>query len=160
MSDTVDKRRSHAATIGANGAVTPIGVVARRTGCSIDTIRFYEKIGVLPSPQRTESGRRVYGASDIARLSFICRARELGFSLDEIRDLLKLAAEEQRPCEDVKKAAIRHRQDVRRKISDLRAVEASLGDLIRLCRTGQPAECPLLDALSQPIIGARAFKAP
>ncbi|OYV67466.1 MAG: transcriptional regulator [Acidiphilium sp. 21-66-27] len=99
----------------------PIGTVARRAGCGIDTIRFYEKIGILQRPRRTESGRRVYGTADIARLTFVCRARELGFSLDEVRSLLSLAERDERRCDDVKQAAIRHRQDVRRKIADLRA---------------------------------------
>ncbi|MDA8051247.1 MAG: helix-turn-helix domain-containing protein [Rhodospirillales bacterium] len=130
--------------------MVPIGVAARRTGCGIDTIRFYEKVGVLQRPRRTESGRRVYGTSEIARLTFIYRARKLGFSLDEVRGLLSLAEGEERPCEDVKRAAIRHRQDVRRKIADLRAVETTLGALIRQCQAGGPAECPLIEALSQP----------
>ncbi|MGH7069835.1 MAG: MerR family transcriptional regulator, partial [Acetobacteraceae bacterium] len=126
----------------------PIGVLARRTGRSIDTIRFYEKIGVLPRPRRTGSGRRVYGAAEIARLTFICRARELGFSLDEVRSLLELAEEDKSRCEEVNPAEIRHRQDVRRIIADLRGVETTLGVLIRLCEAGVPGVCPLIVALS------------
>jgi MerR family mercuric resistance operon transcriptional regulator len=110
----------------------PIGRVARQIGCGIDTIRFYEKIGLLPRLRRTESGRRVYGPTEIARLTFICRARELGFTLDEVRGLLSLADEKERPCEDVKQTAIRHRQDVRRRIADMRAVEATLAHLIHV----------------------------
>lgn len=131
----------------------PIGRVARQIGCGIDTIRFYEKIGVLRRPRRTESGRRVYGPGEIARLTFICRARKLGFPLDDVRSLLDLVDDEARPCEDAKQAAIRHRQDVRRKITDLRRVEATLGALIRQCEAGGPAECPLIDTLLQPSTG-------
>ncbi|OYV67664.1 MAG: transcriptional regulator [Acidiphilium sp. 21-66-27] len=133
-----------------DGPLEPIGKVARHIGCGIDTIRFYEKIGVLRRPRRTGSGRRVYGPAEISRLAFICRARELGFSLDEVRGLLDIAEGKERPCEEAKQAAIRHRQDVRRKISDLRVVEATLGTLIRQCEAGGAVECPLIEALSQP----------
>lgn len=147
---SVKDRQKRASPTWSDGPSVPIGTVAQRAGCGIDTIRFYEKIGVLQRPRRTESGRRIYGAAEIARLTFICRARELGFSLDEVRGLLSLAERDERRCEDVKQAAIRHRQDVRRKIADLRAVEATLGTLIRQCEAGGPAECPLIEALSQP----------
>lgn len=146
----VNDHRNHASATKPDGPLEPIGRVARKTGCGIDTIRFYEKIGVLHRPRRTESGRRVYAPAEIARLTFVCRARELGFSLDEVRSLLDLAEEKERPCEDIKQAAIRHRQDVRRKIADLRAVEATLGGLIRQCEAGGPAECPVIDTLSRP----------
>lgn len=150
----VNDRQIRASAARLDGPLEPIGKVARQIGCGIDTIRFYEKIGVLRQPRRTGSGRRVYGPAEIARLAFICRARELGFSLDEVRGLLDLAEEKERPCEDVKQAAVRHRQDVRRKISDLRAVEATLGTLIRQCEADGPTECPLIEALSQPSAAA------
>lgn len=153
---SVKDNRSRVPACRSDGPLEPIGKVARQIGCGIDTIRFYEKIGVLRRPRRTESGRRIYGPAEILRLTFICRARELGFSLGEARGLLDLAEEQERPCEDVKQAAIRHRQDVRRKISDLRALEATLGALIRQCEAGGPAECPLIDALSQPRTAANS----
>lgn len=143
-------RQNRLSAAKPDSPLEPIGKVARQIGCGIDTIRFYEKIGVLRRPRRTESGRRVYDAAEIARLTFVCRARELGFSLDEVRGLLGLAEEKERPCDDVKRAAIRHRQDVRRKISDLRAIDATLNALIRQCEAGGPAECPLIEALSHP----------
>lgn len=74
----------------ADTALIPIGSLASRTGCNIETIRFYEKIGVLPKPRRTESGRRVYGQDLVQRLTFIRRTRELGFTLDEVRALLRV----------------------------------------------------------------------
>jgi MerR family mercuric resistance operon transcriptional regulator len=109
---SVNNRRERVSAAWLDGPAVPIGRVARQTGCDIDTIRFYEKIGVLRRPRRTESGRRVYDSAEIARLTFICRARELGFSLHEVRGLLSLAEEKERPCEDVKQAAICHRRDV------------------------------------------------
>ena len=150
----VNDRQNRVSPVRPDGPLEPIGKVARQIGCGIDTIRFYEKIGVLRRPRRTGSGRRVYGPAEISRLAFICRARELGFSLDEVRGLLDIAEGKERPCEDVKQAAIRHRQDVRRKISDLRAVEATLGTLIRQCEADGPTECPLIEALSQPSAAA------
>lgn len=146
----VNNRQNHLSAAKPDGPLEPIGKVAQQIGCGIDTIRFYEKIGVLRRPRRTESGRRVYDAAGIARLTFVCRARELGFSLDKVRGLLGLAEESERPCDDVRLAAIRHRQDVRRKISDLRAIDVTLSALIRQCEAGGPAECPLIEALSHP----------
>lgn len=145
----VDALQNQAPAAISHGPLERIGKVARRIGCGIDTIRFYEKIGILRRPRRTESGRRVYAPAEVARLTFICRARDLGFSLDEVRGLLDLTEKKERPCEDIKQAAIRHRQDVRRKIANLRAVEATLEGLIRQCEAGGPTECPLIDALSQ-----------
>lgn len=148
--DRVNDRENRTPAADPGGPLESIGKVARQIGCGIDTIRFYEKIGVLRRPRRTESGRRVYGPAEIARLTFICRARELGFSLGEVRGLLGLAEEKERPCKDVKQAAVLHRQDVRRRISNLRALEVMLDALIRQCEAGAPAKCPLVEALSQP----------
>lgn len=89
-----------------------IGELARRTGCNIDTIRYYEKIGVLASPMRTEGGFRVYTAGDARRLSFIRRARELGFPLEEVRAMLSLSDERAHPCAEVQQIAIGHLAEV------------------------------------------------
>lgn len=150
MFDSVSDRGNRRRATRSESTAVSIGMFARRAGCSIDTVRFYEKIGILPRPRRTESGRRVYDSTEISRLSFICRARDLGFSLDEVRSLLGLAEEDESHCNEVKLAAVRHRQDVRRKIADLQAVEMSLSALIRQCESGEPGECPLIEALSQP----------
>lgn len=156
---SVKDRQKRASPTWCDSPSMPIGTVARRAGCGIDTIRFYEKIGILQRPRRTESGRRVYGTADIARLTFVCRARELGFSLDEVRSLLSLAERDERRCDDVKQAAIRHRQDVRRKIADLRAVETTLGTLIRQCEAGGAGGMPLdRSAISTESGSARALK--
>src|SRR3546814_8957570 len=76
----------------------PIGMLSRRTGCNIETIRYYEKIGLLPAPARSDGGHRLYGHGHLMRLGFVRRARELGFTLDEIRALLRLAEDRDRPC--------------------------------------------------------------
>lgn len=126
----------------------PIGELSRRTGCNIETIRFYEKIGVLPTPARTEGRHRIYSVFHQQRLSFVCRARGLGFTLDEVRALLRLADEQDRPCADVKHVASEHLGEVRSKIADLRAIEAALEVLVAQCKPGAEVSCPLLEALT------------
>jgi MerR family mercuric resistance operon transcriptional regulator len=127
----------------------PIGELSRRTGCNIETIRYYERIGVLPPPRR--NGRyRSFSASDGARLVFVRRARELGFTLDEVRALLKLAAADDRgTCTEVREISVTHLSDVRARIADLRAMERVLAAAVRQCDAGQQPGCPLIDALSR-----------
>lgn len=126
-----------------------IGELSRRSGCNIETIRYYERIGVLPRPPRSASRYRLYGRDDVNRLTFVRRARELGFSLDEVRALLALSADQGREtCVEVRELAVGHLADVRAKIADLRAMERALTDAVRRCDTGEPAGCPLIDALS------------
>ncbi|MHB1956578.1 MAG: MerR family transcriptional regulator, partial [Sulfobacillus sp.] len=108
----------------------------------------YEKIGVLPKPARTEGGHRIYGPTHVERLSFIRRARELGFTLDEVRALLRLADERDRPCGEVKLVAEAHLAEVRIKITDLRAMQKALTTLVTQCDTGDGTDCALLEALS------------
>jgi MerR family mercuric resistance operon transcriptional regulator len=122
-----------------------IGELARRTGCNIETIRFYEKTGVLAHPVRTEGGVRLYHTKDVQRLSFIRRARELGFSLDEVRAMLRLSDEQGQPCADIRNVAAAHLADVQSKIADLRAMEAALEILISRCAEGKPSGCPLIE---------------
>lgn len=128
-------------------ALIPIGILARRTGCNIETIRFYEKIGVLPKPRRTESGRRVYGQELVQRLTFVRRTRELGFTLEEVRALLKLADAQDVPCSEVKDMAILHRNDIKTKIADLRRMQKGLDTLIAQCQAGDQSGCPLIETL-------------
>lgn len=130
------------------GAQLQIGELARRTGCNIDTIRYYEKIGVLAPPVRTEGGFRLYTLDDVRRLSFIRRARELGFRLEEVRAMLRLSEERPQPCSEVKQIAIGHLADVQSKIADLRAMEAALEILIAKCEQGVSVVCPLVETLS------------
>jgi MerR family mercuric resistance operon transcriptional regulator len=91
----------------------PIGKISRLSGVNIETIRYYERIKMLPMPQRTASGRRVYGATELRTLAFIRRSRELGFSLNEIRALLRLGAPGMASCSEVKVIAAHHLEDIR-----------------------------------------------
>jgi MerR family mercuric resistance operon transcriptional regulator len=105
----------------------PIGELSRRTGCNIETIRYYERIGLLPAPPRC--GRyRSYGPEDVDRLGFVRRARELGFRLDAVRALLGLAAGGQASCAEARDLAASHLKDVRARISDLRRMERILAE--------------------------------
>jgi MerR family transcriptional regulator, mercuric resistance operon regulatory protein len=114
----------------------PIGEFSRRTGCAIETIRFYETVGVLPEAQRR--GRyRQYAAGDVGRLIFVRRARELGFTLDEVRALLGLAALGGETCAEVRTLAAAHLTDVRARIADLRSMERILAQAVRQCDAGQ-----------------------
>lgn len=126
-----------------------IGELSRRAGCNIETIRYYERIGLLPNPARSESRYRLYDPGDVRRLTFARRARELGFSLDEVRALLALSADTGlETCAEVRELAVGHLTDVRAKIADLRAMERALVHAVRRCDAGEPAGCPLIDALS------------
>ena len=99
--------------------------LAQRTGCNLETVRYYEKVGLLPAPPRTPAGYRSYDATHERRVRFILRARELGFALDEIRELLHLADERDQPCADVRAVAAAHLNDVRAKLADLRRMASS-----------------------------------
>ena len=135
----------------SGGPLILIGALARQTRCNIETIRFYEKIGVLPKPARTEGGHRVYGRAHVERLTFVRRARELGFTLDEVRALLRLAETADVPCAEVKDLAAIHLAGVRTKIADLRAMQKALTTLIAECDLrGDAADlpgCPLIETL-------------
>ncbi|KQT20749.1 MULTISPECIES: helix-turn-helix domain-containing protein [unclassified Bradyrhizobium] len=121
--------------------------LAQRTGCNLETVRYYEKVGLLPAPPRTPAGYRSYDATHERRVRFILRARELGFALDEIRELLHLADERDQPCADVRAVAAAHLNDVRAKLADLRRMERVLKDVIAQCGNGTQPECPLMETL-------------
>lgn len=124
----------------------PIGELSRRTGCNIETIRYYERIGLMPAPPRR--GRyRSYGGGDVVRLGFVRRARELGFTLNEVRALLGLAAGGDTTCAEVRDLAAVHLKDVRARIADLKRMERVLADSVRACDAGQAPGCPLIDTL-------------
>jgi Cu(I)-responsive transcriptional regulator len=126
-----------------------IGDLARETGVKVVTVRYYERIGLLPTPVRRGSGAyRSYDSADLGRLSFIRRARDLGFTLDQIRLLLELAEQRDRDCADVDALAREHLADVERKIADLSALRRELQDLIESCRRGKVEECRIIEALS------------
>ena len=126
-----------------------IGELSRCTGVNIETIRYYERIKMLPAPPRTSSGRRVYGPTEIRTLTFIRRSRELGFTLDEVRALLALSAEDgNNTCGEVRQVAARHLADIRAKIGDLRAMARVLSEAVQRCDAGEMPGCPLIDTLS------------
>jgi MerR family mercuric resistance operon transcriptional regulator len=124
-----------------------IGKLSQLTGVNIETIRYYEKIKVLPVPTRTESGRRVYGPMECRMLAFVRRSRELGFSLDEVRTLLQLGGPDKASCREVRNVAARHLDDVRAKISDLRKLERLLSNTIAQCTGSTAPKCAVLDIL-------------
>jgi len=126
-----------------------IGDLSHRTGCNIETIRYYERVGLLPQPPRSPSRYRLYDIDDVRRLMFVRRSRELGFSLDEVRTLLALSAKsEQETCSEVRELAAHHLVDIRAKIADLRAMERVLADAVRRCNAGETLGCPLIDSLT------------
>jgi MerR family mercuric resistance operon transcriptional regulator len=125
-----------------------IGALSTATGVNIETIRYYERIGLMPNPPRTEGRQRVYDAQHLKRLTFIRRSRELGFSLDQIRALLGLAGKHALTCPEVKGLAGQHTADIRRKIKDLKRLERILSDLAARCHGRRVPDCPILDALS------------
>lgn len=124
-----------------------IGVLSLRTGCKIETIRYYERIGILPAPPRTEGGHRVYIEDHLKRLVFIRRSRELGFSLEDIRALSGFVDDGDYTCGEVKALADGHLQDIRGKIADLRRLESTLADMVSQCEGGTVPKCPVIDAL-------------
>jgi|SRR5688572_10159255 MerR family mercuric resistance operon transcriptional regulator len=125
------------------------GEVAEATGCNIETVRFYEKIGLLRPPKRTESGHRVYDEDDVSRLAFILRARELGFSIEELRGLLDLV-DGGYTCGQVRDLTVKHIDVIRRKIADLRKLERTMNRIVAQCDGGAVPDCPIVSALSEP----------
>jgi len=125
-----------------------IGDLGRLTATKVETIRYYERIGLLAAPQRTAGNYRAYKSDHLKRLSFIRRSRDLGFSLDQIRALLDLSDDRDRPCDAVDAIAREHLADVDRKIADLRALRRELDSMINQCRCGTVAECRIIEALS------------
>ena len=134
----------------SRGPALTIGALSKRTGVNIETIRFYERVGILPRPPRTVGGHRIYGHDLLMRLGFVRRSRELGFSLDEVRGLLRLVDGGHYPCAEVKAITLDHLADVRRKIADLRRLERTLAEVAGKCRGGKVPDCPVIEALFDP----------
>ncbi len=121
--------------------------LARATGCNLETIRYYEGAGILPRPARTKAGHRIYDAADVQRLRFVMRARELGFSLEDIRGLLGLGDGALRTCADVKEKTEMHLVEVRAKIADLQRIESVLSETARRCSGTNVPDCAILSSL-------------
>jgi Cu(I)-responsive transcriptional regulator len=125
-----------------------IGDLGRLTRTKVETIRYYESIGLLAAPARTAGNYRAYGPEHLNRLSFIRRSRDLGFSLDQVRALLDLSDDRDRSCRAIDTIAKEHLAEVDRKIADLRALRRELASMIEQCRCGTVAECRIIEALS------------
>ena len=126
-----------------------IGALSKGTGCHIETIRYYERIGLMPKPPRSPGGHRLYEEEHLRRLTFIRRSRELGFTLDEVRGLLRLVDGGSYTCTEVKALTLDHAAEVRRKVADLRKLERVLKEMAAECEGGEVPECPIIDALYQ-----------
>lgn len=135
------------ATTGSSGFMK-IGEIAATTGVNVETIRYYEREGLVPPPARTASNYRSYGEEHRRRLTFIRRARDLGFSLSQVRELLGLADDSDRSCVAVDEIARKHRLQVRSKIAELTALRRELDSMIGQCRNGRIAECRIIEALA------------
>jgi DNA-binding transcriptional MerR regulator len=125
-----------------------IGDLARAADTKIETVRYYERIGLMPAPQRTRGNYRSYTAEHLERLSFIRRSRELGFSVEQVRQLLSLSDDRNRPCDLVDEMAREHLAAIDRKLSNLKALRRELDTLIRQCRHGVIAECNVIRSLA------------
>jgi MerR family mercuric resistance operon transcriptional regulator len=123
------------------------GSLAKQTGVNIETIRYYEKIGLMPDPTRSSAGHRIYDQSQLKRLSFIRRSRELGFTLHEIRELLELVDGGDYTCAEVRDRTLRHLNDVALKICDLQKMQSTLKSMASKCDGGLVPKCPIVDAL-------------
>ena len=131
-----------------NSGVLAIGDLSKATGTKVETIRYYERIGLLAAPGRTGGNYRAYAVKDLARLSFIRRARDLGFALKQVRELLSLSDQKKRSCEAVDVIAREHLAEVDRKLADLKALRQELDRIINQCGCGTIAECRIIESLA------------
>lgn len=123
------------------------GELAHRTGVNLETIRYFERVGILPEPPRTEGGHRIYDESYVRTLGFIRRARNLGFAPEEVRAILELGGPGQAACAEVRAIAIHHLRQVRAKIADLAEIERILADTIDHCSGESDPECAVIDMI-------------
>ena len=126
----------------------PIGALSRATGVKVPTIRYYEQVGLLPEPPRTQSDRRTYDDAAVKRLRFIRHARELGFDVEAIRQLFELSDQPRRSCAEVDAIARRHLEEIISRLARLAALKAEIERMISQCSQGSIAECRILDVLS------------
>jgi MerR family mercuric resistance operon transcriptional regulator len=125
----------------------PIGEISKQSGVNVETIRYYERVKMLGPPPRTASGRRIYHSTDLRILVFIRRSRGLGFSLNQIRALLRLGGPEKASCREVREIAAHHLEDIRAKLSDLKKLERLLAKTVAQCSGRTAPDCPVLNIL-------------
>lgn len=125
-----------------------IGRMAEAGGCKVQTIRYYEEIGILPEPRRSAGNQRIYAPEHLDRVRFIRHSRDLGFSIDQIRELLALSDDPNRPCGEVDAIARAHLKDVERKIARLEGFRTELKRMITSCTGGKVEQCRIIDTLS------------
>ena len=123
------------------------GELARRSGCNLETIRYYEDIKLMPEPERTEAGHRLYSIGDQRRLRFILRSRELGFSIDEIRSLLSMVDSGAYTCGEIHALTQEHLKSVSKKIADLKKLQRTLKTISNDCAAGDEPDCPIVETL-------------
>ncbi len=126
----------------------PIGELSRRTGVKVPTIRYYEQIGLLPDPPRTDGKQRRYGLDEVKRLIFIRHARELAFDVEDIKQLLALSETPQRSCHEADSIAIRHLAEIEERIARLEALRDELRRMVEECGHGRICECRIVEVLS------------
>lgn len=126
-----------------------IGEIAARTGTNVETIRYYEKEGLLPKPPRTVGGHRKYSGTHLKRLYFIRRSRELGFSIQQVRELLGFVDESSHTCGEVKALTLQHAKDIQAKIDDLKRLQQALLAMSARCSGGEYPidDCPIIDSM-------------
>ncbi|HEV7417041.1 MAG TPA: helix-turn-helix domain-containing protein [Tianweitania sediminis] len=125
-----------------------IGELSRRTKVKVPTVRYYEDVGLMPAPPRSEGKQRRYDADAVSRLNFIRHARELGFEVNAIRELLDLSADRYRPCEEIDAIASRHLSDVTRRIAQLQMLEKELQRMVQQCGHGSVEDCRVIETLN------------
>jgi DNA-binding transcriptional MerR regulator len=128
----------------------PIGELSRRTGVKVPTIRYYEQLKLLPTAPRTQGRQRRYGTGEVSLLNFIRHARELGFEIETIRELLALSSQPDQSCANIDRLAQRHMLEVERRISRLEALRSELQRMLSACSRGRVRECRVIEALSGP----------
>jgi MerR family mercuric resistance operon transcriptional regulator len=121
--------------------------LARATGCNLETIRYYEKIGIMPDPPRSAKGYRSYDDTHVRRLKFVMRSRDLGFSLEEVRGLLGLVDKQTQTCAEVQTMAEAHLEEVHAKMADLKRIERVLSETVARCTGDAVPDCAVVDAL-------------
>ena len=126
-----------------------IGQLAKKSACKVETVHYYEKIGLMPEPPRTEGGHRVYALPHVKRLNFIRRSRDLGFRIEQVKELLKFIDEPNHYCGEVKAMAMQQARVVQEKIDDLQRLKSALNEMVTQCSSGNKPvdDCPIVDAL-------------